>query len=136
MVYFQTPNPNLGKFWRASEWKLLVYFMTICNILRPFGIIYGRLVYVHNLGSFGIFFLIWYVWTKKNLATLISVLQQLTRVIVAARVGSVACDIALSRIFMTCWKKILRFWRQFRAGSKILFLCRKTTKNFSSEKSR
>jgi hypothetical protein len=44
MVYFQTKNPNLGKFWMALEWKMLVYFMTICNILRPFGIIYGRLV--------------------------------------------------------------------------------------------
>jgi hypothetical protein len=21
MVYFQTKNPNLGKFWRVSEWK-------------------------------------------------------------------------------------------------------------------
>jgi hypothetical protein len=44
MVYFQTKNPNLGKFWMALEWKMLVYFMTISNILRPFGIIYGRLV--------------------------------------------------------------------------------------------
>jgi hypothetical protein len=43
MVYFQTKNPNLGKFWRACEWKML-YFITIWNILRPFGIIYGRLV--------------------------------------------------------------------------------------------
>jgi hypothetical protein len=25
MVYFQTKNPNLGKFWRALEWKMLVY---------------------------------------------------------------------------------------------------------------
>jgi hypothetical protein len=44
MVYFQTKNPNLGKFWRALEWKILVYFMTIWNILLPFGIIYARLV--------------------------------------------------------------------------------------------
>jgi hypothetical protein len=41
---FQTKNPNLGKFWRALEWKMLVYFMTIWNILRPFGITYGRLI--------------------------------------------------------------------------------------------
>jgi hypothetical protein len=33
MVYFQTKNPNLGKFWRALELKMLVYFMTIWNIL-------------------------------------------------------------------------------------------------------
>jgi hypothetical protein len=46
MVYFQTKNPNLGKFWRALEWKMLVYFMTIWNILRQFGITYGRFVKV------------------------------------------------------------------------------------------
>jgi hypothetical protein len=44
MVYFQTKNPNFGKFLRALEWKMLIYFMTIWNILWPYGIIYGRLV--------------------------------------------------------------------------------------------
>jgi hypothetical protein len=44
MVYFQTKNPNLGKFWMDLEWKMLLYFMTIWNILGPFGIIYDRLV--------------------------------------------------------------------------------------------
>jgi hypothetical protein len=44
MVCFKTKNPNLGKFWRALEWKMLVYFMTIWNIIHPFGIIYGRFV--------------------------------------------------------------------------------------------
>jgi hypothetical protein len=44
MVCFQTKNPDLGKFWRYLEWKMLVYFMTIWNILSPFGIIVGRLV--------------------------------------------------------------------------------------------
>jgi hypothetical protein len=29
MVCFQTKNPKLGKFWRALEWKVLVYFMVI-----------------------------------------------------------------------------------------------------------
>jgi hypothetical protein len=27
MVYFQTKNPNLGKFWRALESKRLTYSM-------------------------------------------------------------------------------------------------------------
>jgi hypothetical protein len=27
MAYFLTKNPNLGKFWRAWEWKMLVYFI-------------------------------------------------------------------------------------------------------------
>jgi hypothetical protein len=25
MVYFQTKNPNLGKFWTALDWKMLIY---------------------------------------------------------------------------------------------------------------
>jgi hypothetical protein len=45
MVYFKTQNPNLGIFWRALEWKMLVCFITIWNILQPFGKIYGHLVY-------------------------------------------------------------------------------------------
>jgi hypothetical protein len=44
MVYFKTKNPNSGILWRALEWKMLVYLITIRNVLRPFGIIYGRLV--------------------------------------------------------------------------------------------
>jgi hypothetical protein len=44
MVYFQTKNPNLGKFWRALEWKMfyifyahLEYIMFIWYVLWPFG---------------------------------------------------------------------------------------------------
>jgi hypothetical protein len=29
MVYFQTKNPNFGKFLRVLQWTLLVYFMAI-----------------------------------------------------------------------------------------------------------
>jgi hypothetical protein len=54
MVYFQTKNPNLGKFWRAFEWKMLVY-----NHLEYFTAIW------YNSWPFGI------VRTKKNLATLV-----------------------------------------------------------------
>jgi hypothetical protein len=67
MVCFQTKNPNLGKFWRVLQWKILVYFMTIWSILRPLKIFYGHLVH---------FLLIWYIFpilvscTKNNLATL------------------------------------------------------------------
>jgi hypothetical protein len=48
MVYFQTKNPSLGKFWRALQWKMLVYFMDIWSILymfRTFGMFCGNLVY-------------------------------------------------------------------------------------------
>jgi hypothetical protein len=38
MVCFQTKNPNLDKFCRASGWKMLICFMAIWNILWPFGI--------------------------------------------------------------------------------------------------
>jgi hypothetical protein len=45
MVQLQTKNPNLGKFWRLLQLKVLVYFMSIWSILRPFGRFYGHLVY-------------------------------------------------------------------------------------------
>jgi hypothetical protein len=32
MVYFQTQNPNLGKFWRALEWKRLVASLAIWKL--------------------------------------------------------------------------------------------------------
>jgi hypothetical protein len=56
MVYFQTKNPNLGKFLDARCWY----------ILWTFGIFLGHLVY---------FMVMWYIFphfpTKKNLATLV-----------------------------------------------------------------
>jgi hypothetical protein len=63
MVCFQTKNPNLGKFWRALEWKMLVYFMLIRNIFRSFGICYGHLV---MLCQFGIFSLVLVYCMKKS----------------------------------------------------------------------
>jgi hypothetical protein len=47
MAYFQTKNPDLGKFWRVLQWKMLVYYTAIWFILRlhVFGIFYGYLVY-------------------------------------------------------------------------------------------
>jgi hypothetical protein len=67
MVCLQTKNPNLGKFWRVLQWKMLVYFMDTRSILRSFVIFYGHLVY---------FVVIWHIFpvlvfcTKKNLAAL------------------------------------------------------------------
>jgi hypothetical protein len=52
MVYFQNQNPNLSKFWRVLDWKNLIYFWAIWNILRTFGIFYGLL---------GCFMTIWYI---------------------------------------------------------------------------
>jgi hypothetical protein len=50
MVCFQTKNPNLGKFWRALDWKMFIYFMAIWNILSRFEIFYGRLVHFVFIG--------------------------------------------------------------------------------------
>jgi hypothetical protein len=46
MAYFQTKNPNLGKFWRVLQWKMLKYFMVKWSILWPFGILSSHLVYI------------------------------------------------------------------------------------------
>jgi hypothetical protein len=55
MIYFQTKNPDLGKFWRALKWKM-EYFMAI-----------GKLVTIwYIFPSFGI------LYQEKNLATLCS----------------------------------------------------------------
>jgi hypothetical protein len=69
MASFYTKNPNLGKFWRVLQWKVLVYFMEIWSILWPFGrhilcpfdIFYGYLVYFSRLVC----------CTRKNLAALL-----------------------------------------------------------------
>jgi hypothetical protein len=53
MFYFQTKNPNLGKFWRALDCKMLITFMAIWNTIRSFGIYYEHLVN---------FVLIWYIF--------------------------------------------------------------------------
>jgi hypothetical protein len=55
MVCFQTKNPNLGKFLRALDWKTLIFFMAIWNILWRFGIFYGHLVH---------FVFIWYIFSR------------------------------------------------------------------------
>jgi hypothetical protein len=60
MVYFLTQNRNLGKFGRVLQWNMLVYFMDIWCILRPFDIFYNNLVY------FGIFHPFWLVVQKKS----------------------------------------------------------------------
>jgi hypothetical protein len=55
MVFFQTKNPHLGKFWRALEWKMLVY------------IIHAHLEYItaiwYMLWSFGNFVEIWTIFS-------------------------------------------------------------------------
>jgi hypothetical protein len=59
---------NLGKFWRALEWKRFTHSMAIWNILLPFGIFYGNLVLKWQ---FGLFSPVLVYCVKKNLATLV-----------------------------------------------------------------
>jgi hypothetical protein len=55
MICFQTKNPNLGKFWRDLQWKMLVGIL----VGRPFGLVYGHCIYFmaiwYSLWLFGIF---------------------------------------------------------------------------------
>jgi hypothetical protein len=57
MAYFQTKNPNLGKFWRVLQWKMFVYYLSVWSILRLFGIFCGPLVY---------FMAIWYIFSRSG----------------------------------------------------------------------
>jgi hypothetical protein len=39
MIYFQTKKPNLGKFWRALEWKNVgILYTHYITVLQQFGI--------------------------------------------------------------------------------------------------
>jgi hypothetical protein len=40
---FKTKNPNLVKFWRILQWKMMVYFMGTWSISPSFVIFYGHL---------------------------------------------------------------------------------------------
>jgi hypothetical protein len=64
MVYFQAKNSNLGKFWRALDWKMLIYYMAMWNILQTFEICYDHFVFICYI------FLVLMPCTNKNLATL------------------------------------------------------------------
>jgi hypothetical protein len=58
ILYFQTKSPNLGKFWRVLQWKMLVYCTAIWYIFWPIGIQYMVSCYVH-------IFPFWYVVPRK-----------------------------------------------------------------------
>jgi hypothetical protein len=60
-VYFCTKIPILENLGVEN-----VHFLSIRNILRPFGIFYATLVY------FCLHFPLWYVVPRKNLATLLT----------------------------------------------------------------
>jgi hypothetical protein len=44
-MYFHTKHLNFDMFWKALEWKILLYFMAIwCTHLLSFGIFYYHFV--------------------------------------------------------------------------------------------
>jgi hypothetical protein len=75
MVCFQTKNPNLGKFWRVLQWKMLVYFMDSWSILRSFVIFYGHLVCIVR-GNL-VYFCNFGIFSKKNLKILAPCAQKM-----------------------------------------------------------
>jgi hypothetical protein len=58
MVYFQTKNPNLGKFWRVLQSKMLAYCIAIWSILWAFGILWPIGIFHGHLIYFSQF---WYI---------------------------------------------------------------------------
>jgi hypothetical protein len=63
MAYFQTKNPNLGKFWRVLEWKIVIFSVVIWNILLPCGIF--LLINVKFCGYLVYYYQFWYVLPRK-----------------------------------------------------------------------
>jgi hypothetical protein len=65
---FSDQKSQFGLILRALDWKMLVYFKAIWNILRTFGVFYDHLAHLMT---------IWYIFpvlvsqAKKNLATLV-----------------------------------------------------------------
>jgi hypothetical protein len=59
MVYFQTKNPNLGKFWMVLEWKIfgtfyvqLEYITAVWYILGLFGNLVSSCYMFFHFGIF------------------------------------------------------------------------------------
>jgi hypothetical protein len=53
MAYFQTQNPNLGKFWSISQYKMFIYFMVVWFIMQQLYIFcgfYGHFEYFSHFG--------------------------------------------------------------------------------------
>jgi hypothetical protein len=67
MVYFQTKNPTLGKFWRALDWKMLIYWeylMDIWDILISFFTFCVDLGHFYRFG-YHVPRKIWQPWTES-----------------------------------------------------------------------
>jgi hypothetical protein len=78
-AYFRTKNPDLGKFWRVLQWKVLVYCVSIWSIFGYLvGIFSGHLAYLRLIG---LSFSVLVCCTNKNLATLIAMCNKAERTV-------------------------------------------------------
>jgi hypothetical protein len=61
---FSYQKSHFGHFWRALEWKMLVYFRDCWNSLRPFLIFYGHSIQ-STYGHLVYFFPFWMLGPRK-----------------------------------------------------------------------
>jgi hypothetical protein len=72
-MVFLPKSTNLGKFWRAWEWKMLLYILVMWNILRTIGYIFlafGNCVVIGYIFSPLWYFVprkIWQPWSERRL---------------------------------------------------------------------
>jgi hypothetical protein len=68
-AYFENKNPNLGKFWRVLQWKMLVNFMAIWSTYFM-----GHLVYFVAIW-YTYFMVIGYIWQPWSSVELVVKMQ-------------------------------------------------------------
>jgi hypothetical protein len=79
MVPFDTKNSDSGMFWKALEWKLLLYVIIFCYFMAIWYILYPRCTYVcHEF--------IWYIFgvsvrCTKTRAGICSVVEQSLKIV-------------------------------------------------------
>jgi hypothetical protein len=64
MVYFHTKYPNLGKFLKVLQWKLLVFLWQFCLFKAKWYMYPMAICYI--LWSFGIFFRFGMLYWEKS----------------------------------------------------------------------
>jgi hypothetical protein len=67
MVYFQSKNLNLGNFWRALDWKMLIKFMTLWNILRTFDIFCDHLLHFVTFRVHLVHFILFWFYVPRKI---------------------------------------------------------------------
>jgi hypothetical protein len=65
-VNFQAEKSHFGYILEGLAWKMLEYFVAVCNIWQPFGIHMYLMAIWYNLWSYGVFFTFWYVAPRKT----------------------------------------------------------------------